>query len=142
VPSAAPSQSEIAPGVVGRAVRGGLLAAAVGALLFGGVPLCPLAYLAGIPCPGCGLTRAGIRLFHADLGGAFALSPLSPIVVPFAIACAVQAAATYLRGEPRLPPRWITRGAMVLWGALLLVWGLRFLGMFGGPVAVTSAWAR
>lgn len=115
---------------------------AVGTLLFSGIPLCPVAYLSGVPCPGCGLTRAGICLLHLDLREAVSLSPLSPIVVPFAVAMTVQALTTYLRGQPQLPPRWVTRGAIALWAALIVVWALRFLGWFGGPVAVTSVWTR
>lgn len=123
-------------------VRASIFGLAMGFLLFSGVPLCPVSYLTGVPCPGCGLTRAGICLLHADLRAAVALSPLAPVVVPFAIAMTAQALVTYLRGAPQLPPRWVTRGAIALWAALLVVWGLRFLGWFGGPVAVTTVWHR
>ena len=38
--------------------------------------LCPLRYLAGISCPGCGVTRSWIALLGGDLGEAFRLHPL------------------------------------------------------------------
>ena len=51
--------------------------------LFGGEVLliltgryqCPFYALTGVPCPGCGLTRAGLCLLQLDFAGAFALNP-------------------------------------------------------------------
>ncbi|MDR1801653.1 MAG: DUF2752 domain-containing protein [Lachnospiraceae bacterium] len=37
--------------------------------------LCPVYTFTGIPCPGCGLTRAGKLLLHGDLDGAFHMHP-------------------------------------------------------------------
>lgn len=34
----------------------------------------------GIPCPGCGLTRAASRLAHGDLAGAVRAHPLGPVL--------------------------------------------------------------
>lgn len=122
--------------------RASLVGLALGGLLLSGIPLCPFAYLTGFPCPGCGLTRAGLCLLHGDLRGAIALSPLAPLVVPFAGAVAVRALVSYLRAKPEIPPRWVTRGALAVWVSLLVVWLLRFAGLFGGPVAVTSLWTK
>ena len=36
---------------------------------------CPFYAITGVPCPGCGLTRAGICLLQLDFAGAFALNP-------------------------------------------------------------------
>lgn len=36
---------------------------------------CPFYAITGVPCPGCGLTRAGISLLQLDFAGAFALNP-------------------------------------------------------------------
>lgn len=49
---------------------------AVGASL---APPCPWHLWTGWPCPGCGTTRAVLRLLHADLTGAFAMNPLATI---------------------------------------------------------------
>lgn len=44
--------------------------------------LCPMVVITGFPCPGCGLTRAGVRLFRFDFAGAFGIHPfIYPIVV-------------------------------------------------------------
>lgn len=37
---------------------------------------CPILYLTGISCPGCGLTRAYFSLLRGDISGAFAYHPL------------------------------------------------------------------
>ena len=45
---------------------------------------CPIRHLLGIPCPGCGITRALISALLLDFGGAFAYHPLwimTPIII-------------------------------------------------------------
>lgn len=37
---------------------------------------CILKNLTGMPCPGCGMTRAGIALLHFDFVGAFNYNPM------------------------------------------------------------------
>ena len=50
---------------------------------------CPILYLTGISCAGCGMSRAWIRLLHLDFAGAFYYHPLfwipavAVILVPF-----------------------------------------------------------
>lgn len=46
-------------------------------LLFGTV--CPLRILFGVPCPGCGMTRAMLSLLRLDFVSAVRLHPLSPV---------------------------------------------------------------
>jgi Protein of unknown function (DUF2752) len=41
------------------------------------LPACPWHALTGWPCPGCGTTRAVVRLLHADWRGALAVNPLA-----------------------------------------------------------------
>lgn len=43
---------------------------------------CPIRHFFGVPCPGCGLSRAYLAFFSGDIGGAFACHPLFPVVVP------------------------------------------------------------
>lgn len=47
-----------------------------------GPPLCLFTIAAGVECPGCGLTRAMMRLIHLDFEGAWALNKLIFIVAP------------------------------------------------------------
>jgi hypothetical protein len=42
---------------------------------------CPFFHALGIPCPGCGLTRATVSLFHGDLKQSIALHAFAPIFV-------------------------------------------------------------
>jgi hypothetical protein len=111
-------------------------------------PLCPLAGTFGIPCPGCGLTRATLALLHGDLHTALHLHPLVWLLSPLFVAFMGGALIELARG-PGAPPlpllrdfRWNARLVSVV-GLVLLtlstgVWVARFAGYFGGPVPVTS----
>ena len=46
---------------------------------------CPFRIITGIPCPGCGMTRAFTSLFHFDLTRAFLYHPLFPLIIITAI---------------------------------------------------------
>lgn len=37
---------------------------------------CPILYATGVPCLGCGMSRACLRLLHLDFAGAFRYHPL------------------------------------------------------------------
>jgi hypothetical protein len=47
-----------------------------------GVPVCFFRALSGLPCPGCGLTRALSSLIQGHPGSAFAYHPFAFIVLP------------------------------------------------------------
>jgi uncharacterized protein DUF2752 len=46
-------------------------------------PPCPLLYLTGWYCPGCGSLRAMHQLLQGNLGAAWALNPLTVLLLPF-----------------------------------------------------------
>ncbi len=52
-------------------------------------PSCLLRRTVGIPCPGCGMTRATLALLRLDFAAAFAYHPLVYIIVPFIIVLSV-----------------------------------------------------
>jgi hypothetical protein len=119
-------------------------AAAFAGIVFFQIPICPTATFLGIPCPGCGLTRATLELAHGHLGAAVALHPLAPVISPLFAWLTAKAALDYVRGpsarrgDDTQRARWTTRiGAALLIG-LLSVWVVRFFGAFGGPVPVQS----
>jgi hypothetical protein len=65
-------------------------------------PPCPFRYVTGLYCPGCGSLRALHQLLHGDLHAAWAMNPLTVMLLPFlayALACET---ALYWRGL-RLP---------------------------------------
>jgi hypothetical protein len=45
-------------------------------------PPCPIHFLTGLYCPGCGALRALHRLMHADLAGAMSMNPLMVCSIP------------------------------------------------------------
>ena len=109
-------------------------------------PLCPLASAFGIPCPGCGLTRATLALLHGDVRAALHFHPLVWLLSPLFIGFVGSAVFELVRGprptRARARVRWNNRALslVALWVLVLSlgVWLARFAGYFGGPVPVTS----
>lgn len=94
-----------------------------------GFVLCPFRALTGLPCPGCGMTRAFCALGHGDLSAAFGYNALAPFVYAAALLLWAHALATVLRFESaraaleRLKPT--QRAAGVLLALTLAWWVLR-----------------
>lgn len=74
-------------------------------------PPCPLRYLTGWYCPGCGSLRAMHQLLHGNLSAAWALNPLTVLLLPFLTYGIASYALFEIRGKhlPRLflPAVWI-----------------------------------
>lgn len=74
-------------------------------------PPCPVRYLTGLYCPGCGSLRAMHALLHGDIGRAWAMNPLMIVTLPFLTYGLVSEALLELRGsrlpEVMLPASWI-----------------------------------
>lgn len=107
--------------------------------------MCPSAGWLGVPCPGCGLTRAARALLTGNVGEALRLHPLVFVAAPALLALSSSMLLSHFRkdsadapGGSALWARIWTWGAALLVAALLLVWVLRFLGYFGGPAPVTT----
>jgi Protein of unknown function (DUF2752) len=104
---------------------------AIGALLaFLPRTTCALRLALGVPCPACGLTRATLALARLDLAGAMRFHPLAPGLAALALGLVLGA---LLLEEAA----WRTLSSRALGGAgvaLMVVWALRFAGLFGGPV--------
>ncbi len=110
----------------------------LGGAEWAGLTVCPLKNAIGVPCPGCGLTRATLAALRGDFAAATRYHPLVWVVTPLVLLLWGQLAWTE-SGQPT--PRWLRRLASppraVAWllvAALLGVWVARFFGMFGGPV--------
>lgn len=93
-------------------------------------PTCLVRLAFGVPCPACGLTRAGLALAHLDFASAQRFHPLAAALLGVAIATALFAFQADDAAWKRVV-RIVTSSAGV---ALILVWALRFAGLFGGPV--------
>jgi hypothetical protein len=59
---------------------------------------CPVLHLLGIPCPGCGLTRATVLLFQGDWRQSIAFHAFAPVLV---IALLLVAGTAILPQRPR-----------------------------------------
>lgn len=85
-------------------------------------PPCPLRFLTGWYCPGCGSLRALHQLLHGNLPGALALNPLLVFALPFLVYGLASYTWFVWRGSylPRLflPAAWIRAlcVAIVLFG--------------------------
>ncbi|MFS8067082.1 MAG: DUF2752 domain-containing protein [Byssovorax sp.] len=114
-----------------RRLRPAVPVLAIGAVL-ALVPFstCLVRLAIGVPCPACGLTRAGLALAHGDLAEAQRFHPLAAALLGVALGTALFAFQAD-DGAWRRVIRVVTGGAGV---ALILVWALRFAGLFGGPV--------
>lgn len=81
-------------------------------------PPCPVRYLTGLYCPGCGSLRAMHALLHGELGRAWAMNPLMIVMLPFIIYGLVSAGLLELRGrglpEVRLPANCIRAFSVIV----------------------------
>jgi hypothetical protein len=85
-------------------------------------PPCPLHYLTGWYCPGCGSLRAIHQLLQGNLQAAWAMNPLSMLLFPFLGYGLGREGISYLRGQPSpqfaMPGAWISAlcAVIVLFG--------------------------
>lgn len=50
-----------------------------------GPVVCPFRLLTGLPCPGCGMTRAWVFLAHGSVGDALMANPFALVTLPAAV---------------------------------------------------------
>ncbi len=72
---------------------------------------CPLIHLTGIPCAGCGLTRAFLHMIKGEFVEALYINPMAYLVVVFAVYCGFW---RYIRGTR-------IRGFSVWFGVLIVI---------------------
>lgn len=80
---------------------------------------CPMLVLTGIPCPGCGLTRAFLFLARGEMGRAVSINPSILPMLFFLLYCGY---FRYIRGE-RI--RYLGGALSVLVIAMLVIYGYR-----------------
>lgn len=115
-----------------------LAGVAVVALALGmDVTLCPTSGLFGIPCPSCGLTRATAALLSGDIGRAHVAHPA---VLPVLIYLGASAVTLVWRPNSKTQ-RVVSALGLLLVVGLIVLWGARFAGAFGGPATV-ERWYR
>jgi hypothetical protein len=100
----------------------------------GGWP-CPLKGALGIPCPGCGLTRATVALLRGEFATALGTHAFAPVLLLVLALLAVAGLLPAARREAfaglvgRFERR--TKAGYVLAAALLLYWSVRLLFLPG-----------
>lgn len=107
----------------------------------GGWP-CPILSALGVPCPGCGLSRAAMLLFRGEFGLALSIHAFAPLLVA-ALLLLLVAATVGARARDRLAGA--VRGAEMRTGfslwllvALVIYWIARLSLDASGLVAVVS----
>lgn len=106
-----------------------LVPIAVIAGLLGLVPFttCLVKIVFGVPCPGCGMTRASLRLLHGDVVGSLRFHPVAlPAAVGLAVAVVL---ALALPAEHPAWERFVRLALGLLAGGLALAWAMRFVGL-------------
>ena len=101
-----------------------------GLLAFVPTSTCVVRLVLGVPSPACGHTRAGLAAARLDLDAAQHHHPLAIALV--ALTAGMVLFAFVARDAAWRRAVTITTGASGV--ALVVVWALRFAGLFGGPV--------
>jgi hypothetical protein len=117
--------------------REGMFIVGAGALHLGlnlvGLPGwgCPILSATGIPCPGCGLTRASMQLIHGDFVGSFHTHAFAPV---FLFAMSLMIVTLILPEAQRINliakiTRLETRNGITAWVLffLMLYWAWRLI---------------
>ncbi len=113
-----------------RAVAG-LSIAAVGLILLrifdparsGIFPPCPVHYLTGWYCPGCGSLRAIHALLHASFHDAWAMNPLTMLLLPFIAYGLLSELLIGFRGHGLPQPR-LSSSAIYSLGCVIVLFGV------------------
>jgi len=102
-----------------------------------GPVLCPLVLITGMPCPGCGITRAFCFATHGRLGEAFRYHPLWPLILAYFAFLWVYQLIEVVKGQPpRLPTYRIAATAIFV---LLGFWAVRLAWFFShGGLAIMA----
>lgn len=127
----------------------GVIGLGTGALLppdwvLHGPQLCVFKMMSGMPCPGCGLTRAVVLLMHGDLSGSLFFHPLAIFLVLAGLVVAAVDGYAWWRAHPggtaATKPSWLlerlsrTPAPWVLIGLMLALWAVRL------PLYLVGSW--
>jgi len=90
--------------------------------------LCPVALILGLPCPGCGLTRALGHASHGKFREAFDYHALWPALLAYLVFLWIYQMIEVVRGEPPKLPTYKIGGAALVF--LLGFWAVRLVWFF------------
>ena len=81
---------------------------------------CPIKFITGISCPGCGMSRAALSLLQLDFVAAFYYHPFFPFVF-------IMAGAFILYILEKLPKKVYNAVTFIFCAAFLLLWIFRMI---------------
>ncbi len=104
-----------------------------GALVLFGLPgwPCPVRHLLGIPCPGCGLTRATSEFMHGHWHESFALHAFAPLALLFVAVIMISSVlpsrtrAVFVTGIEKVERH--TGVTTIMLGSAMLYWLIRLM---------------
>jgi len=91
-----------------------------------GPTICPIAWLTGVACPGCGMTRAAAALLRGDVALALDYHPLIPLIAALVIAGWAWWLVRRTGRVKPIPNRVVSLGLIGIGVSLTAVWLLRF----------------
>jgi Protein of unknown function (DUF2752) len=103
-------------------------------------PPCPVRYFTGWYCPGCGSLRAIHQLLHGNLRAAWALNPLTMILLPFLTYGLASSALFEISGQG-LPQPFLRAAWIRALGAAIILFGIaRNLPLFPFDLLAPGTW--
>lgn len=91
------------------------------------VTTCPVVLITGLPCPGCGMTRAFFLFLHLDFSGAW---KMHPFIYPFLIFASWFGIRRYIYGVGDTEKVWKIAATIGILMILFYIW--RMLRYFPG----------
>lgn len=91
------------------------------------LPKCPTYTLTGIPCPGCGSTRATLALLHGDILQALWYNPLAILVDVFLAVYLVWYTVDIIRGKDTVNLLLKREWRKELWIPVIILIGINWL---------------
>jgi hypothetical protein len=102
-----------------------------------GPVVCPVALILGLPCPGCGITRALGHATHGRLREAFEFHALWPFILAYLVFLWIYKILEAARGEPPKLPTYKIGGAAI--SILMGFWVVRLAWFFAHGGLATMA---
>jgi hypothetical protein len=110
-------------GFIATATAGIVMLAVFDPATSGVFPPCPVWYLTGWYCPGCGSLRAIHQLLHGNLQAAWAMNPLMILLLPFVGYGLTSHAVGVIRGRG-LPQLFLPAAWIQALGGVIIVYGI------------------